>query len=65
MHRKGGAVASCDLDADHAAAPDLPAGTVHCEVCHGPLRVSAHGRLEHVTPAPDAHPVAPRTTSAG
>ncbi len=24
MHRKGGAVAACDLDSDHAALPDAP-----------------------------------------
>lgn len=54
-HRSGGAVAACDLDSDHAAAPDWrPLGEVTCGVCGRPARAGSGNVLTHADAELDA-----------
>ena len=54
-HRSQGVVAACDLDSDHAAAPDWRAADeLTCGACGGGITVDARNRLMHVDGERDA-----------
>lgn len=59
MHRKGGAVAACDLDSDHPAVPDLAGRVPVCADCGAALAFGVSGRLEHREAPSDGHEPAP------
>ena len=53
-HRSRGAVAACDLDADHVAVPDWRAvGAVTCGVCGRPAAAGSANVLAHTDAAMD------------
>ena len=53
-HRSRGAVAACDLDADHAAVPDWRVlGEVTCGVCGQPAAAGPANELVHADEALD------------
>lgn len=63
IHAAGGAVAACDLDADHPPRPDWHAlGEIMCGRCGTPAQAELRGSLRHLDPGHDDHEPTPWAT---